>query len=1466
MSVSADPAQDGASWTYNMSDAGAAGVENFTVTLTGVESRSWDNVSASTLLNGESFQYQVGGNANATGPNGSPTVTLTGTTESRVASWMGTDLGSGGSTSVTVDGNLAPTGESVTFHGVETTTQQSWSTAGASTGDTKDITVGGNIPAENGLIQFTGVETTTRQTWSGAGSGTTIAVDGNAPPQNATISFEGQVPTNSRTVSGASGSSVSVGGNLDPTGPSTNNEPTVTLEGRGSNTAAIASGIDGDTVSVSGNLEPTNAQVTLTGRTTTTSNDYSWSNIVATYGTFSRGISVDGNLDPTGPSSNNEPEIEITGRTLTANAFDTQDTIGPANRFHNYGIPVPNGGTITDLDIRWSRNSLVDGGHLEIYLERGMPDQTLDTGSMTYVGSFTPPSGQNSGTANVGISDFDPGGYSYVTVMFLSPDSGRPVIPMDSTDEAALRTDDSSTYNQAADITAVSEPGNVNVDLDNGESYYAGFIGSGGTQTVELPALDTSVTEITIASNGGEFDASLRMNERSATEDPSVDIDGDGTAEATAAGVFTQGQTTTLSLSELTTGTQTVDTGSSSGPAPDWSLDYTERTATEDPSVDIDGDGSPEASATGVYQAGDTVTVEVPSLATGDSTVTTSAGSGPVPDYSFSFTERTATEDPSVDIDGDGTPDASHNGILTTGQTSQLSLPNLGTGTPTVDTSTTAGTTGWTITADETFITEDPSVDLDGDGAPEASYNGQIAPGASASVPISELTAGSRTVETSTGAGVVDWTITADAVTATKDPAVDLDGDGSPDASYTGVIRDGETQTVDTAGLAIGTQQITTTLTSGRASWNLTATERMATEDPAVDLDGDGTAEASVSGLLSDGETRTFDIGPLATGTHTASMSTTGWSSATVELTLQERTVTEDATVNINGQTITHAGQLADGETATYTADASWIQPGENTVSVSAAPSLSSDAPTARVGISYEHTARSKQTANYTATEWTESYEVSHTYAGNRESASLTIPFQKSVVAVRDLEVRRDGQTWSPVDTPGYTLEETNLTVAFGAVEQAERVSVRVTGVVTRTSGGSIEVLDPSVAGEDLNTAFAVSSRVPGEPLAIDVGNTSRANVIHYIDAATWNQSSSWVSESTGGQRVVMQNATADGEATMRTLPVSVSVETGDVEVTVIDPDPTAPTFAISPGEYDGDELTIAYHNTTTGETYRLQSVSRGIQLAEDEAESPAIFDISDEPQIVRIEHVDGSENASVAGGAGPSDGTSNERGGFFTGNLVSILLAGGAGLGLLIAVVLVVGRLRRSHDSDTETGTQRDTNDGRGGVSGLIGRLAGGVGTVITTVGSMFLSLLGVGFRILKQETWLAGGVVMLTAISLGAGGLIPAATVRVLILVGLLAGVPLFMRRVGVQSLALYALVAAGILVFGAELVAPGVLTTTITTLGPIVVVIGGAALLLYLWNRRKDAGTPDEVNTIQFEGATVTRDAMDTEEGAD
>ncbi|WP_050037921.1 MULTISPECIES: hypothetical protein [unclassified Haloarcula] len=1019
--ITASPATDGFISAYGVGDKDA--VNDFTADVTGITNTETDTESASSLTDGDTLSLSVAGNLPPTGPstNNEPEIVFEGTEKKTEWSASATSSSSGSTKSVSVPGNVDPSSESVEFVGNEQTTARTVSGSSLASGDTLSYNVGGNIPATGAEVTFTGGLSSTSTSASGTGSG-----------------------------------SVSVGGNIDAV------DEGVSVTGRESTSSASASGSlspgNSESLNLNGNLDPTNEQLTVTA-----------------------GQSVSQGVD-------NYQYAILDDNAKLQSEFSLEPT--PSEPITSLKLPNDAAG---------------DGsGKADIYLVREGVDTTQKEGTLVASDvQFT------TSNEEVDIDAWDPNGASEVTVEIVQTSLASTTITVgrsDGTDAADGKVyghaDDSpsdstatATYRTGADVTVEA------ADTGASKSFSVGG-GNSETKSFSVNRADTIS-----ASGSGSFDYTLDYTAHTGTEDPSVDVDGDGSAEASWSGVYTSGETpSSKSVDGLSPGTNSISTETTNGPQPDWTLSWTERTATEDPSIDVDGDGSTDASYTGVLKSGETHTASVSDLPTGSHTASVSTGHKV--DVDIDMTERTATEDPGLDLDGDGATDASYSGILTSGQSMSVSAETLSNGDSTVETSLTAGTVDYTISADGTYHTEDPAVDVDGDGVTEAGYSGMLAPG-----------------ETATA------------------------------------------------------------------------------ELPSIDR-------------------QTSDV----------KISTVGGSATTAQVTYTERTETEDVSLYVNGNETSYAGRLGDGETTSLTTDSAWVREGTNNVTLGLAQQ-SADAPATQVQLTYRHEVQDKQTVTYTAEQLTSRYNVSKSFAGDRSAASLTIPFERNVYEVRNLEVRTNGGTWSEVAPADYELNDTTLNVELGSVSAGDTVTVRADGSMARVNNGSIQVVDPSVRGSTLDSRVKLTDWNGDSYMRLPDG----AERIHYAYDEPWaDESGEYATvEANGTQRLYLPPSDAGYEFQLATVPVTATPTNGDVQISVTDaPDTNEPSLEIGAGSTYGDEVEFTFVDAKDDQKYILYSTSQGVVRDSGTANSPLTLsdDDSDETLQFQEENTTSSATDSTSG------------------------------------------------------------------------------------------------------------------------------------------------------------------------------------------------------------------------------------------
>ncbi|WP_256948988.1 autotransporter outer membrane beta-barrel domain-containing protein [Halorubrum ezzemoulense] len=114
---------------------------------------------------------------------------------------------------------------------------------------------------------------------------------------------------------------------------------------------------------------------------------------------------------------------------------------------------------------------------------------------------------------------------------------------------------------------------------------------------------------------------------------------------------------------------------------------------------------------------------------------------------------------------------------------------------------------------------------------------------------------------------------------------------------------------------------------AGISSWSLEYEDTTQTEDPSLTIDGETVTH---NGLLAQGESVTKPITSLSPGAGSATISVSG--QVDVSASWTEVTATEDPSVTVGGSTVSHSGVLGPGETVTESVD---LSPGSNSVDMS---------------------------------------------------------------------------------------------------------------------------------------------------------------------------------------------------------------------------------------------------------------------------------------------------------------------------------------------------------------------------------------------------------------------------------------------------------------------------------------------------------------------------------------------------
>lgn len=526
-----------------------------------------------------------------------------------------------------------------------------------------------------------------------------------------------------------------------------------------------------------------------------------------------------------------------------------------------------------------------------------------------------------------------------------------------------------------------------------------------------------------------------------------------------------------------------------------------------------------------------------------------------------------------------------------------------------------------------------------------------------------------------------------------------------------------------------------------------TYTTNLSTTDPEVSVGG--STEISVDGSLSAGETRSTSVSLSAGETGDITTSTGYGTSVEVSLNWTEITETQNPEVSVNGFTTSYDGTLSDGETASVSADTTWLNEGENTVELSV--SSTADGPAGRVGLDYGHTATEERTVDYSASKWSEEYGLSYTYPSSVDSAEVSIPWESdNVIDVRQLSVSVDG-----TETSAYTSTTQNgtLTVDLGQLSANTTVEVDATGSKVDVVGGDIEVVNRSVGGEPLDSRIRVANRT--DSFGIYVEGTTDGDLAHYTAEESYQTPTSTSVFTADGRQRLETNAPEGGRFNVRATPVGVEAAQGAVEVVITEPETNAdpPRFTVSQNAETAnpDTVDIGYYGAQTGEVWALYRTDTGEVIEEATAESPVWFTTSVEGLSYSVEKVasapsSGSGVAVATGGSGGS-GLDLTPTAMLLGtalSLISVFVLGRrfgiesnrvlGGLSIAIALVAIEALTNGSVISLT--------------TEALLGPFSGSEGAVTVAVGVALLLGLGVLRGRIGVPRWIyyvAGGAVVL-------------------------------------------------------------------------------------------------------------------------
>ncbi|WP_420182847.1 hypothetical protein ACNO8S_16300 (plasmid) [Haloarcula sp. KBTZ06] len=1025
-------------------------------------------------------------------------------------------------------------------------------------------------------------------------------------------------------------------------------DPEITLTGQVNterDTKQVIGVTDGQLIplAVAGdNLEPRNPEVTFTGVEQTTTDAGLFST------TLSDGETVNYNIDGNQPATN-------VSTTFIGKSTSNRRTVSASNLGDRDTFSYDAGGNIdaTDTQVTFTGDTSVTGASAD---------------------------GIGSGTVNVG-GNIEP------------TNEGVSVTGRESTSSASASGSLSPGNSESLNLNGNLDPTNEQLTVTAGQSVSQG---EDKYQYVIMDDTEKYQSEFSLEPTPSEPITSLKLPN---------DVAGDGSGKVdiylVREGVDTTQKEGTLVASDVqfTTTNKEVDidawdpNGASEVTVEIVQTSLASRTITIGRNGAADGkfythfDGSPrDGTVTATYRTGADVTVEATdtgasksfSVGGGNSETKSfdvnradtisASGSGSF-DYTLDYIAHTSTEDPSIDIDGDGTDEASWSGVYTSGEsTTSKSVDGLSVGSNNIDATANGPDPAWDLSWTERTATENPSVDIDGDGTTDASYSGTLKPGETATVDASNIPRGSHTATVSFAGGQTDVDLSFTERTATKNPSIDINDDGTADASYDGVLMDGETVTRSLPDIESGSQtaQVSTGHKVGvEAGSTITTT----TEDPTLDIDGDGMAEAEYLGKLTDGESQTVQIDQFDSSVSNA---TVGTQSGAVDVAIgyTERTVTEDAGVIINGQPVRMSGTLSQDDTTTLTANKSWLQSGQNNVTVVAGDGdTGTDAPAPTVDVDYQHELTTRRAVTFQDEAFSERYNISRTYLSSRESATLTIPHAQNIISLRSLEVRvGQSGSWTQIPASARSMQGTELQIDIaeltgGTVPKGTTVEVRSVGSKVDVHNGAVTVLDATPVGTDLDSRVRLDSWASDS--YISVGNTSQAQQLHYGVNESYSAEGDYAELSTRhAQRVHFPEATAGSKVGVRAAPVQLAPVNGTIRASVPEQqtNATSPAFTVAPGQRSGESFTVEYMGATEGTWYGVYEVDTTKRFDRVQGREPMTVPKDNIDSVIRVK-------TASAPTANP-EGASTIFGAADQGNLFGLVALFGS-----IAMLFVIGR-----------------------------------------------------------------------------------------------------------------------------------------------------------------------------------------------
>lgn len=528
----------------------------------------------------------------------------------------------------------------------------------------------------------------------------------------------------------------------------------------------------------------------------------------------------------------------------------------------------------------------------------------------------------------------------------------------------------------------------------------------------------------------------------------------------------------------------------------------------------------------------------------------------------------------------------------------------------------------------------------------------------------------------------------------------------------------------------------------------------------------------------------------------------------------EARSTTRDPVVEVNGYETGYDGTLSEGETVSLPTQTAWISEGTNRVNIST--SSPSSGPGSLVDMDYSHEASSVSTsAEVNATTWREEVTVSNTFPGAQSGATARITFSEETVGIVDVEERinsNDSADWTPVHESDYSWSSNDsaLVVELGDVSADTDVELRATGSKVDVVNGSIDVIEPTIEGNTLDSRIEVLS-AGSEGVGIEVTGTAPDPLIHYLHDPSYSEEA-YAEVSPSGSQTLRLPAAFEGATTnVRTAPIEVNPSNAPVRVTIEDRDEPRFTFEHTSEGAPGD-VEVTYHEALPSETYQLYSVARELNDGDKvETEDGSVTLVSsgwEGSYLVELAEMS-SGVINATGGDGGSSG----------GGAVLSILAVLFGTAVPIVGTFFVGRRFEVGRSSTRL---------------LVGLVA---------VSGTLLALELAGGRLVTQALYVLSDVS-----GLAIAGAVESGVATVLIGIVILVGMWVVNLRTEEDIPRwLMGLSTVLVVVWMLEAISGGVLTSGLDEVAPVMWLIGGGGgfVLLFLWIRAR--GEPNTVISV-------------------